>query len=302
MFAGAGFQTSGVRWGDYTQDRRRSLQWHGLLAYQPICNGGTWHTRIGKFNFVGGGVSPTPTPISSATPTATPGSCTWSAGPDLPSVGTRMVGVFFPGERQVLRHGRPQLGYCRQRLPCTRLNTTRYQQLDHRGLHLPDNQVNNMACGVLNDSGTHYIYCVGGSAAGQTTATDRVFSYNPVTDRSARLPGPGLVTWERFCLVGFRVLNNKFYVLGGFNINIGMSTDQFGNLTPCCGRRQWMHKSVTCRTALAAYPRPRSAASSTWEVAADYQGGTTGRHHTSFSLRPCSRHHRDHRNHTAGNR
>ena len=27
----------------------------------------------------------------------------------------------------------------------------------------PDNQVNNMACGVLNDSGTDYIYCVGGS-------------------------------------------------------------------------------------------------------------------------------------------
>ena len=30
----------------------------------------------------------------------------------------------------------------------------------------PDNQVNNMACGVLNDAGTDYIYCVGGSAGG----------------------------------------------------------------------------------------------------------------------------------------
>ena len=46
----------------------------------------------------------------------------------------------------------------------------------------PDNQVNNMACGVLAESGTPYIYCVGGSAAGQTTATARVFRYNPVTD------------------------------------------------------------------------------------------------------------------------
>ena len=47
---------------------------------------------------------------------------------------------------------------------------------------LPDNQMNNMACGVLTVSGTPYIYCVGGSAAGQTTATARVFCYNPVTD------------------------------------------------------------------------------------------------------------------------
>ena len=27
----------------------------------------------------------------------------------------------------------------------------------------PDTFTNNMACGVLNDSGTDYIYCVGGS-------------------------------------------------------------------------------------------------------------------------------------------
>ena len=50
----------------------------------------------------------------------------------------------------------------------------------------PDNQVNNMACGVLTVSGTPFIYCVGGSAAGQTTATARVFFYNPVTDTSPR--------------------------------------------------------------------------------------------------------------------
>jgi len=47
---------------------------------------------------------------------------------------------------------------------------------------MPDNQMNNMACGVLAVSGTPYIYCVGGSAAGQTTATARVFFYNPATD------------------------------------------------------------------------------------------------------------------------
>ena len=45
-------------------------------------------TRIGKFDFLGGGGSPTPTP------TATPSSCSWSAGPDIPSAGTRSVGCF----------------------------------------------------------------------------------------------------------------------------------------------------------------------------------------------------------------
>ena len=63
----------------------------------------------------------------------------------------------------------------------------------------PDNQVNDMACGVLNVNGADYIYCVGGSAAGATTATDRVFRYDPVTDTITTIgaPWPGAV--NRFC-------------------------------------------------------------------------------------------------------
>ena len=42
---------------------------------------------------------------------------------------------------------------------------------------LPDNQMSNMACGVLTVSGTSLIYCVGGSAVGQTiVAASRVSS------------------------------------------------------------------------------------------------------------------------------
>ena len=44
-----------------------------------------------------------------------------------------------------------------------------------------------MACGVLT-AGTPHIYCVGGSAAARTTATARVFRYNPVTDTVTRSP------------------------------------------------------------------------------------------------------------------
>jgi len=54
----------------------------------------------------------------------------------------------------------------------------------------PDNQVNNMACGVLSDAGTPYIYCVGGSAAGATTSTDRVFRYDPVADAITTVAAP----------------------------------------------------------------------------------------------------------------
>ena len=77
-----------------------------------------------------------------------------------------------------------------------------------------------MACGVLADAGTPYIYCVGGSAAGPTTATSIAYSattrlptnHAPVADRWPACQGtilPG----------GFTVLNNKLYILGGFDIS-----------------------------------------------------------------------------------
>ena len=37
-----------------------------------------------------------PKPVASETNPALPASCSWSAGPDLPSVGARVVGVYFP--------------------------------------------------------------------------------------------------------------------------------------------------------------------------------------------------------------
>lgn len=87
---------------------------------------------------------------------------------------------------------------------------------------LPDNQVSNMACGVLTVAGTDLIYCVGGSAVGASVATARVFYYNPTTGTHTVLnavddwPGnPGSVVPG-----GFAVANNKLYIIGGFNINV----------------------------------------------------------------------------------
>jgi len=90
----------------------------------------------------------------------------------------------------------------------------------------PDNQVNNMACGVLTVSGTAQIYCVGGSAAAATTSAARVFSYNPVTDAITTLTAadnwPGNVAGT-VLPGGFAVAGNKLYIIGGFNIGTGMT-------------------------------------------------------------------------------
>src|SRR5262249_19350979 len=98
MFSGTGSQTNGPRWGDYSYlsiDPSDNMSFWHVNEYLAA-NGASWHQRIGKFNFVGGGPSPTPSATPSPPPTATPGSCSWAAGPDQPQAGTRSVGVFFP--------------------------------------------------------------------------------------------------------------------------------------------------------------------------------------------------------------
>ncbi len=109
-----------------------------------------------------------------------------------------------------------------------------------------DNQVNHMACGVLVVAGTPYIFCVGGSASGTTTTTNRVTRYDPVTDTfggtydawpgnisGADLPG------------GFAVYSNRLYILGGFQINVGTRNWiwEFDPTRP--SGSQWVQKAAT---------------------------------------------------------
>jgi len=68
MFAGVGFH-SGVRWGDYTRTEIDPSDGLSFWHINQYAESGTWHTRIGKFNFVGGA---SPTPTATATPTASP--------------------------------------------------------------------------------------------------------------------------------------------------------------------------------------------------------------------------------------
>jgi len=160
--------------------------------------------------------------------------CRWAAGADMPVAGVRLVGVFFPANHKFYAMG----GRASDAVGSDFTNPFAYSPAlnlwQGKSATYPDNQVNNMACGVLNNSGTDFIYCVGGSAAGQATATARVFQYNPVTDTITTLssldnwPGDNAGT---ILPGGFAVSGNKLYILGGFNIGVG-STNQIWEFNP----------------------------------------------------------------------
>src|SRR5438445_8989181 len=155
---------------------------------------------------------------------------------------------------------------------------------------LPDNQMNNMACGVLAVSGTPLIYCVGGSAAGQTTATARVFFYNPATDTATTLtsadnwPGDAAGT---ILPGGFAVTNNKLYILGGFNINVA-STNQIWQFDPTAAvGAKWLQRVNTPEGIMYA---PTAAIGGIIYVggASDFQGGLVIDTTNSFSFDPVA--------------
>jgi hypothetical protein len=75
---------------------------------------------------------------------------------------------------------------------------------------------------------------VGGSFATGTTATARVFFYNPVTDTVTTLTGADNWPGDAAGTIlpgGFAVVNDKLYILGGFNILVA-STNQIWQFDP----------------------------------------------------------------------
>ena len=235
MTNGGGNQTGTAgRWGDYsmtTLDTDGMTFWHTNEYYftSGVVN---WFTRVGKFNFAGGGVSPTPTP------TATPTSCSWSAGPDLPSAGTRFVGVFFPANGKFYAMGgrdsnNVEFTHPFEYDPMTNMWTT-------KSATYPDAFTNNMGCGVLTESGIPYIYCVGGSNFTTQTTSGRTFRYNPVTDTISAVPAIWPPGDQNILPGGFSVFNNKLYTLGGFNVNVS-GYDGIWEFTPPA---TWVQKSA----------------------------------------------------------
>ena len=252
MFNGSGNETDNRgRWGDYTMtsiDPADGMTFWHVNQYLPSSGTGfNWVQRIGKFDFVGGGGTPTPTP------TATPAGCSWSAGPDLPSVGTRFAGVFFPANGKFYAMGGrnsdnpgSEFTHPFEYDPGTNAWTT-------KSATYPDIQVNNIACGVLNESGTDYIYCAGGSDVASQTTTGRVFRYDPVTDTISTIgdpwpPGAATTTLPG----GFTVANNTLFILGGFDIPGGNAITDIWQFDP--STNAWEQKGATLPVPLGYIP------------------------------------------------
>jgi len=191
----------------------------------------------------------------------------WRPGPDMPSTGVRMVGVLM--SKFYAMGGRSMDGAGHDFT-----HPFEYDAINHtwtiKSATYPDNQVSDMACGVLADNGTAYIYCVGGSAGGQTTATNRVFRYNPATDVIETINSPWPGDSDGITLPGgFAVFNNnKLYILGGFRINTGM-IDTIWEFTPTTN--VWMQKNAVLPVALGYIPTAvignfiYTAGGSTWD-------------------------------------
>jgi hypothetical protein len=154
-----------------------------------------------------------------------------------------------------------------------------------------------MACGVLEGVMLPpLIYCVGGSAAGQTTATARVFYYDPVADTITTLTGAdnwpgdssGTILPGGFVAVvpDGLALNNNLYILGGFDINVA-STNQIWEFNPrgAVGSK-WTQR---VNTPMGVMYAPTCNIDGTIYVggASDYQGGAVVDTTNSFSFTPA---------------
>jgi hypothetical protein len=252
MFTGTGSQTgTNGRWGDYSYtaiDPADGMSFWTVGEYYANTSAFNWHTRIGKFNFQGGGQSPTPTP------TATPASCSWAAGPSLPSVGVRLVGVYFPANGKFYAMG----GRSADTAGSEFTHPFEYDPVANtwttKSATYPDNHVNNMACGVLTDAGTPYIYCAGGSAVTIPDIADRVFRYDPVTDVISPVAAPWPGSLGMVLPGGFTVFQNKLYILGGFDTITGggQGTNQIWEFTP--SPAAWVQKNAVLPVPLGYIP------------------------------------------------
>jgi Kelch motif len=223
----------------------------------------------------------------------TPG---WSAGPDLPSTGVRMVGVSDPVGAKFgffyAMGGRSMDGVGNDFI-----HPFRYEPESNNWATVsatyPDNQVSNMACGDLLVGTSRFIYCVGGSAGWQTTATARVFRYdwnsNTITTLTAADNWPGDAAGT-ILPGGFAVVNNKLYILGGFNINVA-STNEIWEFDPTACRRLQMDAEGehARRRHVRTYMLHR------WHHlpgrGIGFPGWHSGRYHQLVQLRPRRQHH-----------
>ncbi len=180
----------------------------------------------------------------------------WSSGPDLPTDLARATGVYFPANGRFYAMGGRTSDTAGADMTTPYEYNPKTNTWVFKTAPFPDNQVSNMACGVLAVRGTPYIYCVGGTtASGATTATKRVFRYDPGTDT---IETASLDQWNESAPDtlpgGFAVVENKLYILGGLTIGNG-ATNRIFEFTPGSSvGYQWAQKAATLPVALGFVP------------------------------------------------
>ena len=179
----------------------------------------------------------------------------WSNVPDLPTELVRATGVYFPPNGCFYLMGGRMSDTAGADMTTPYEYNPKTGRWTFKTAPFPDNQVSNMACGVLTEGGTSYIYCVGGVGGVVTGTTTRVFRYNPMTDI---IQTTGLDQWNEGAANtlpgGFAVVDDKLYILGGLTLGRG-ATDRIFEYSPANPTgSQWVQKAATLPVALSFVP------------------------------------------------
>ena len=180
----------------------------------------------------------------------------WSASPDLPTDLVRATGVYFPANGRFYAMGGRMSDTFGSDMTTPYEYNPKTNTWAFKTAPFPDNHVSNMACGVLTVGRKPYIYCVGGTAAGgTTTATKRVFRYDPATDT---MQTAGLDPWNENAPDtlpgGFAVVQNKLYILGGLTVGSAATNRIFEFNPENSIGSQWTQKTATLPVALSFVP------------------------------------------------
>ena len=214
----------------------------------------------------------------------------WAMRADVPSPEVRSWGAFFPPNGMFYLLGGRASGDAGSDF----LQPFEYDpSLDTwttKAATFADSQVNNMVGGVLDFGGTPYIVVVGGSAAGATTATSEVRTYDPIADQLTTLdqdPWPGNASGT-ILPGGAAVLDNKLYVFGGFDINVGM-IDTIYRFDPAqAAGSRWTTMTATLPVPLGYIPVAASGSLIYITGGSGYDGTTITDNSDSFSYDPVA--------------
>ncbi len=215
------------------------------------------------------------------------GGCTpagWSAGANLPGAGVRLAGVYFPANGKFYAMGGRdasdvEFTHPFEYDPASNTWTT-------KAATYPDADTNNMACSILADSGTPYIYCVGGSNFATQAVTGRVFRYDPTADVITSVSSNWPSGDAGILPGGFSVFNNTLVILGGFDVTNGVGNDQIWQFTP--NPAGWVQKSSHLPVPLGYLPTTTIDSLIYTGGGADITGGTLTDTTNSFVYNPVA--------------